>query len=86
YAAPAVTSSAVATTGATNTTPYGFASAAQADNLIALANANKVDIAASNAKLAALAVDVAAVAADALATKKALGKVIDVLQSAGFAA
>lgn len=30
---------AVATTAATNTTPYGFTTAAQADNLIALVNA-----------------------------------------------
>jgi hypothetical protein len=30
---------AVATTGATNTTPYGFTTAAQADGLVALVNA-----------------------------------------------
>jgi hypothetical protein len=41
---PAATASAVATTGATNSSPYGFTGAAQADALVAAVNANEVDI------------------------------------------
>ena len=41
----ALTQAAVATTGATNITPYGFTTAAQADALIAAVNAARVDIA-----------------------------------------
>lgn len=57
YAAPSVTSTAVATTAATNSSPFGYAEA-QANALVACANANKVDIAATNTALAALAADV----------------------------
>lgn len=78
YAAPSVTSVAVATTATTQTTPYGFAAQAQGDALVACANANKVDIAATNTQLAALAADV-------LALKKVIGQLIDDLQSYGLA-
>lgn len=42
----AATSAAVATTAATNTTPYGYTTAAQADAIITAINAIRVDVAA----------------------------------------
>lgn len=41
------TGAAVATTGATSTTPFGFTTAAQADNLVARVNQLRVDLLAS---------------------------------------
>ena len=77
YSAPAVTSSAVATTAVTQTTPYGFSTSAQGDALIAQGNANKMDIAATNTALAALAADV-------LALKKCINSLIDAHQALGL--
>jgi len=76
YAAPSVTSSAVVTTGA-STSAYGYTEA-QANALVAQGNANKVDIAATNTALAALAADV-------VLLKKALNSAIDALQALGLA-
>lgn len=45
--------SALATTGATNSSPYGFTTAAQADTLIALVNALRADLIAIRADLVA---------------------------------
>lgn len=45
--------SAVATTGATNTTPYGYSGAAQADAIVANVNALRVDLLALVAELKA---------------------------------
>lgn len=51
--AAATIGSALATTGATNSTPYGFTTAAQADTLIALVNALRVDLIDMRASLVA---------------------------------
>lgn len=77
YAAPSVTSVAAATDAA-GLASYGYTEA-QANAIRTLANANKVDIAATNTKLAALA-------ADALELRKLVTSIIDILQAADLAA
>lgn len=58
---PAATSAAVATTASTQTTPYGFASQAQADAIPVAINANAADILALKKVVVALIDDLQAV-------------------------
>ena len=88
---PAQSAAAVATDAAA-LTAYGYTEA-QANALITSHNQLRTDLIASNAKIDALITDVAAVIADntalradALADKKNLNRVIDILQTASLAA
>ncbi len=77
YAAPTVTGVATTTVTKTNSSPYGFSSG-DADAVVTFLGAAPAAILSLNTQLVALAADV-------LQIKKVLGRVIDDLQSLGFA-